>query len=460
MKKTMLKTIYLCLVGIFMFSSVVSCQEKAEDRRKWLDKNATTTDDPRRIPIPPGPKGPEGTLVLKGGRIFDGTGSKVRDGTLVIERNRIKEVLPPGSTNWPKDAQVIDVAGKTIMPGLMDLHTHITEAGALSGPTVLSNESLNTLKAVERLRYYIESGVTSIRDLASHGDIPFRLKDFVSQNRIPGPRLFPAGQIISSTGGHGNHGYHMDNPLINAERAVDGPDQWRKAVREQFNKGADLIKTASHFSREEIQAAVEEAHALGLKITTDSEAFYVQWAVEAGMDCVEHLQPRSDEAIRLMAEKGTQAVPTFVPFMRDLDRRGGSIGGGPTGRYTVTRESLMELFRKMKRAGIKMGIGLDVGMNTISFPGLYIKELKYFVKGGYTIPEALVAATKTSAEILDMDDKLGTITPGKLADIIVIDGKPDVNLDDLNNVDLVIRDGYIVVKGGQIFIPRHVPPGQ
>lgn len=114
----------------------------------------------------------------------------------------------------------------------------------------------------------------------------------------------------------------------------------------------------------------------------------------------------------------------------------------------------------MRRAGIKMGIGLDVGRNIISFPGLYIKELKYFVQGGYTIPEALVVATKTSAEILDMGDKLGTIERGKLADIVVIDGKPDVNLDDLANTDLVILDGYIVVKDGRIFVPRHISPDQ
>ncbi len=251
----------------------------------------------------------------------------------------------------------------------------------------------------------------------------------------------------------------MDNPLVNAERAVDGPDEWRKAIREQFNKGADLIKTASHFSRDEIKAAVEEAHALGMKVTTDSEAFYVQWAVEAGVDCVEHLQPRSEEAIRLMAEKGTASVPTIMTFMRSQDKEGGEFGGS-TNRYTVTRESLMELFRKQKHAGIKMGIGIDEGMDVISFPNIYIEELEFFVEGGYTISEALVAATKTSAKILDMDDKLGTIEPGKLADVIVIDGKPDVNLGDLANMDIVIRDGYIVVEDGRIFVPRHVPPGQ
>ncbi len=459
MMKVLTRSIFFCLIAIFTFNGLVLAQEKAQDRRTWIDENANTTDDPRRIPMPPGQNGPEGTLVITGGRIFDGTGAAVRNGSIVIERNKIKEILPPGSRAWHRDAHVIDVDGKTVMPGLISLHEHMTEAGRLSGPTVLSNEAINTLKSVERMRWYIESGITSIRDLASHGDIPFRIKEFASENRIPSPRVFPAGQQITSTGGHGTEGRHMDNPLVNAERAVDGPDEWRKAVREQFNKGAVLIKTASHFSRDEIKAAVEEAHALGMKVTTDSEAFYVQWAVEAGIDCIEHLQPRSEEAIRLMAENGTESVPTIMTFMRSQDEEGGEFGGS-TNRYTVTRESLMELFRKQKRAGIKMGIGIDEGMDVISFPNIYIEELEFFVEGGYTITEALVAATKTGAEILDMDDKLGTIEPGKLADIIVIDGRPDVNLGDLANTDMVIRDGYIVVDDSRIFVPRHVPPGQ
>ena len=457
--KLLTKSIFFCLIGIFTLYGCVLAQDKAQDRRTWIDENTNTSNDPRRIPMPPGQYGPEGTLVITGGRIFDGTGSAVRNGTIVIERNNIKEILPPGSRAWPRDANVINVDGKTVMPGLISLHEHMTEAGRLSGPTVVTNEAINTLKSVEHMRFYIESGITSIRDLASHGDIPFRIKEFISENRIPGPRVFPAGQIITSTGGHGTEGMHMNDPLVNAERAVDGPDQWRKAIREQFNKGADLIKTASHFSREEITAAVEEAHALGMKVTTDSEAFYVQWAVEAGIDCIEHLQPRSDEAIRLMAENGTESVPTIMTFMRSQDEEGGEFGSS-TNRYTVTRESMMELFRKQKRAGIKMGIGIDEGMDVISFPDIYIEELEYFVEGGYTIAEALVAATKTGAEILDMDDKLGTIEPGKLADIIVVDGRPDVNLGDLANMDIVIRDGYVVVKDGRIYVPRHVPPSQ
>ncbi len=451
MRKLLTRTICFCLIGIFTLYGSLLGQERVQSRRTLLNENIATTDDPRRIPIPQAQQGPEGTLVLTGGRIFDGTGAVVRDGIIVIERNRIKEILPPGSTNWPRDAQVIDVAGKTILPGLIDLHTHITEI-----IPAIDYDPLHTLIAVERLRYYIESGVTSIRDLSSHGNIPFRLKELVSQNRIPGPRVFSAGQVITGTGGHSTEGRQTFSPLTDSERVADGPDEWRRAVREQFNKGADLIKITNIYSRDEVAAAIKEAHALGLKVAVDAGVhswssswltgiYYLEWTVEEGVDVVEKLAPRTDETISLMVEKGIESVPIVLnPSTID--------------QITGSKVSVMELFRKQRSAGIKMGIGLEGGAELL--PNRYINELKRFVEGGYTIPEALVAATKTSAEILDMDDKLGTIESGKLADVIVIDGKPDIDLDDLANTDLVVRDGYIVVKDGQIFVPSHVPPGQ
>ncbi len=426
-------------------------QERAQNRRTWINENTVTTDDPRRIPIPQGQQGPEGTLVLTGGRIFDGTGAAVRNGTIVIERNKIKKILSPGSTDWPGNAQVIDVAGKTILPGLIDLHTHLTEI-----IPHIDYDPMYTLIAVERLRYYIESGVTSIRDASSHGNIPFRLKELVSQNRIPGPRVFAAGQAITGTGGHQAEGRQFKNQPVESERTADGRDEWRKAVRAQYDNGADLISITSHFSREEIAAAIEEAHALGIKVAVDAGIhswgsswitglYYLEWAVETSVDVVEKMAPRTDETIRMMAEKEIESIPVFMdPSTID--------------QITLSKVTVMDLFRKQKSAGIKMGIGID--LNPELLPETYISELKNFVEGGYTISGVLVAATETSAEILDMDDKLGTLEPGKLADVLVVDGRPDVDLDDLANTDLVIRDGYIVVKDGQIFIPRHESPGQ
>jgi len=457
------KTLGIIFIFLFVMTvqTIVHAQKSYKDRRQWTGSKTAVTDDPRRVPTGDEPRGPDGILVLKGGRIFDGTGAEVRNGHVVIERNKIVRILAAETQAWPKDAQVIDVSGKTVMPGMIDLHVHLTEAEEIANAAGQSftqtDNAERTLLGVERLRYYIESGITSVRDLASHGMVPFRLKEWVRQNRIPGPRVFAAGQFITGTGGHGAEGVLHPNPDEDMTLTVDGADAWRKAVRQQFNKGADVIKVGSHFSKEEIAAAVEEAHALGLKITADAETFYIQWAVEAGVDMIEHPLPRTDEAIKLMAEKGVSSDITIIPYVYIFDQMGG-YHGSTSRRFTLTRESLFDVGRRLREAGVTIGVGLDIwGHMMASLPEPYIAELKNLVAIGHTIPEALEAATRINAEMLDMGDKLGTLEPGKLADVVVIDGRPDNDLDDLRNVVHVIRDGYVVIREGKLDIPRHVP---
>jgi imidazolonepropionase-like amidohydrolase len=460
---TKIKSAMLLIVMLSFCAGAVG-QEKAQDRRKFLDPSTPVSDDPRRIPVKPGPQGPGRVLVLRGGRIFDGTGTAAHEGTLVIERNKISKILPASSTDWPKNTEVVDATGKTILPGLIDLHTHLTypltEGDALHAPS----EADATLRAVEKLRYFLESGITSVRDVGSQGDVTFRLKEWVRDNRLAGPRVFPAGQFITGEGGHSTENTPDEwIKWMGATRIASGPDDWRQAVREQFHKGADVIKLGSHFSAEEIKAAVQEAHELGLKVTVDSETFYIQRAVEAGADTIEHPLPRSDETIALMAKKGVAADPTLIPYQIIFDEWGGYFGS-TSRRFTFSNDANMEMLRRLKRAGIKCGVGTDLILHWYRYlPGPYIRELKNFVAAGWSVPEALVAATKTNSEILDMDDRLGTLEPGKLADVLVVDGRPDENLDDLAKVDLVIRDGYTVVQGGKVPIPRHLvasPPNK
>jgi imidazolonepropionase-like amidohydrolase len=431
-------------------------QERAQDRRKFLDPATPVSDDPRRVPVKPGPTGPDRVLVLRGGRIFDGTGAAAHEGTLVIERNKISKILPASSAEWPKNAEVVDATGKTVLPGLIDLHTHLTypltEGDVLHAPS----EAEATLRAVEKLRYFLESGITSVRDVGSQGDVTFRLKEWVRDNRLAGPRIFPVGQFITAEGGHSTENTPDEwIKWMGATRLASGPDDWRLAVREQFHKGADVIKLGSHFSFEEVRAAVQEAHELGLKVTVDAETFYIQRAVEAGADTIEHPLPRSEETIQLMAKKGVAADPTLIPYQIIFDEWGGYFGS-TSRRFTFSNEANLEMLKKLKKAGIKCGVGTDLILHWYRYlPGPYIRELKNFVVAGWSIPEALRAATKTNSEILDMDDRLGTLEPGKLADVLVVDGRPDENLDDLAKVDLVIRNGYSVVQGGKLAVPRH-----
>ena len=452
MKTRVLAVLLLTL----MFSTASRTQEKAQDRKKFLDPKTQVSDDPRRIVVKPGPRGPEGTLVLRGGRIFDGTGAPASEGTVVIERNKIVKILAAGSTEWPRDAKVIDVSGKTVLPGLIDLHTHLTYPLNEEDFGVATSESDATLRGVEKLRYFIESGITSVRDVGSQGNVTFRLKEWVRENRVAGPRVFPAGAFITAEGGHSTENTPDEMiRMMGATRLASGPDDWRLAVREQFHKGADVIKLGSHFSPEEVKAAVTEAHELGLKVTVDAETFYIQRAVEAGADTIEHPLPRSEETIQLMAKKGVAADPTLIPYQIIFEEWGGYFGS-TSRRFTFSKDANLEMLKRLRRAGVKCGVGTDLILHWYRYmPGPYIRELKNFVEAGWSVPEALVAATKTNSEILDMDDRLGTLQVGKLADVLVVDGKPDENLDDLAKVDLVIRDGYRVVEGGHVAVPRH-----
>ena len=449
-------TISIVTLVVFCGCLFVSAQEKPQDRRKFLDPSTPVSDDPRRIPVKLGPRGPEGTLVLRGGRVFDGTGAPAREATVVIERNKITKILPPNSTDWPKDARVLDVTGKTVLPGLIDLHTHLTYQLAAADFAQATSDADSTLRAVEKLRYFLESGITSVRDVGSRGEIPFRLKEWVADNRIPGPRVFAAGQFITGEGGHSTE--NTPDELIRMEggtRIASGPDDWRQAVREQFHHGADVIKLGSHFTLEEIKAAVDEAHALGLKVTVDAETFYIQRAVEAGADTIEHPLPRTDETIQLMAKRGVAADPTLIPYIIIFDEWGGYYGS-TSRRFTFSKEANLEMLRRLRRAGVKCGIGTDLILHWYRYmPWPYITELKQVVAAGGTPSDALVAATKINAEILDMDDRLGTLVPGKLADVVVVNGKPDENLDDLAKVEIVIRDGFPLVMDGKLVTPRH-----
>jgi imidazolonepropionase-like amidohydrolase len=437
------------------------------NRDQWLPKSIPTSDDVLRIPVPKDFNAPKGSFVLVGGRLFDGTGKPARAATIVVQGKTITAVLGPNDKNWPADAVVYDVTGKTVMPGLIDLHTHLTFMEGADAANVYSSANMSgaesTMRGVKRMAVYLESGVTTVRDVASHGDVPFVLKRLQAEGELPGPRIFTAGQLITQTGGHGAlHAFGPGFPEVangnpnSMVRVASGPDQWREAVRIQFAKGADLIKLASEYSQEEITAAVDEAHSLGLPVTVDSETQYIDMAIKAGVDSIEHPLPRSDEAVALMAKRGIASVPTLVAY-RVIQRGSGGYFGSTSRRFELNEVTIEAQAAKMRRAGVKMGIGLDVVAlaGTGFLPGSYIDELESFNRIGFTKAEALVAATKTGAEIIHMGDRLGTIEPGKLADIIVVDGNPDEDFNALRKVKTAFVNGRLMLQDGHVFRAAH-----
>ena len=450
------RNILIVILSVFSMASLAA--DKSYERSAFMHQGEETTDDPRRVPVPAGYGDHDTVLVLVGGRVLDGTGAEARDATVVTQGKKIAAILELGNSQYPEGAQIIDISGKTIMPGLIELHSHLTYAEA--DPALAENLSDGALRGVERLRYYLESGITTVRDVASQNDAIFRLKDWVNAGKVPGPRIYAAGQLIVGKGGHGSEGNYHTAPGVpqSAIREASGVDDWREAVREQFKNGADLIKLASHYSPEEIKAAVDEAHRLGLRVTVDAETHYVAMAVQAGVDSVEHPLPRSDKTIRLMAKKGIASVPTIVPYDIIMDEWKGYYGS-TSRRFSLNKDTTRDMLKKLHQGGVKLGIATDLVAHWFRYlPQPYIAELKTFVETlAYTPAEALVAATRTNAEILGMEDKLGTLEQGKLADLLVINGNPDQNLDDLAKVDMVIRDGRVAVKNGQVVVSRHKP---
>lgn len=428
-----------------------SAPSRPLDRSAYYEPGAETSNDLRRVPVEPGAGVPKTSFVIRNARLFDGTGAPARAATVVVTGNRIAAVLPADATDWPRDAEVIDAAGGTVMPGLVDLHTHMTYVLAFNEPSALTsdNQADAALRGVDKLRHYVESGITSIRDTGSHGMAPFVLKKWAADGLIAAPRVFPAGQVIVATGGHATEGYTLATAPEFAGamiREANGAEDWRLAVREQFKRGADWIKLASHFDPHEVEAAVAEAHQLGMRVTVDSETVFTEMAVRAGVDSVEHPLPRSDEAVRLMAEHGIASVPTIVSYQILIEEFGGYYGS-TSRRFTLNEPRMLDMTRRMKDAGVKLGVGTDLILEWYRrLPEPYIQELRNFQRIGYTAGEALVAATRTSAEILGMGDRLGTIEPGRLADLIVVAGRPDIDLEDLAKVRTVMVDGRVVVR--------------
>jgi imidazolonepropionase-like amidohydrolase len=438
------------------------------NRDQWIPARVPTSDDGLRVPVPADYNAPKGSIVLVGGRLFDGTGKAARPATVVVEGKTITAVLDPGKEDWPADAVVYDVTGKTVMPGLVDLHGHLTFLNPADAMNIYSNANLSgaesVMRGVKRMATYLESGVTSVRDVGSHGDAPFVLKHLQASGELPGPRILNAGQLITQTGGHG--GVHAFGPGFpeNANgnpnsmvRIASGPEEWREAVRIQFAKGADLIKLASEYTQEEITAAVDEAHSLGMAVTVDAETQYIDMAIKAGVDSIEHPLPRSDEAVALMAKRGIASVPTLIAY-RVIMRGMGGYHGSTSRRFELNEEVNENMAAEMRKAGVKMGIGLDVVAfaNTEFLPGSYIDELESFNRIGFSKVEALVAATKTGAEIMQMGDRLGTIETGKLADIIVVDGNPDEDFTALRKVQTAFVNGRLMLQDGRIYRAPHV----
>jgi imidazolonepropionase-like amidohydrolase len=378
------------------------------------------------------------TLVIRGASIFTGTGDLVPSGTVVIEDGRIRAVGQRAEE--PRDAEVIDGSGQFLMAGLIDAHSHLALPDVPERPEPHPDTPfLSARAAAEKLA----SGVTTVRDVGGNNHVDLALRRAIDRGDVAGPRMLAAGRPIAATGGHIHYW----------AREADGPDEVRKAVREQIRAGADLIKLMlsggsanvgeqpdrMQLQPDEIQAAVLEAREAGRRVAAHAHpARAIRAAAEAGVVSIEHGALLEDEAIEALVRCGTYLVPTQAVYQRIAD----NVDGWPEEKARISwaiMDRKVPTLRRAIQAGVKIGVGTDSGRH---FPaGAIADEMLQLAIAGLSPEQVLLAATRGNAELLGLQDEIGTVEVGKRADLVLLGGDPLADLSHLKDVRLVVRDG-------------------
>ena len=409
------------------------------------------------------------TTYIRAGRVFDGTGDKVRDNVVIVVRgDRIQTVEAAGAASIPKDATVIDLSRATVLPGLIDCHTHLgARADRYDEIYYFKNTPFQSaFVATVNARKTLEAGFTSVRDVGSLPFLAVDLRNSINEGLIPGPRVVASGPAISITGGHGdlnNFSPQTSVTMFPEERnfqIADGVDQIRHVVRAQVKYGVDVIKIlatggvlskgdspgAPQFTFEELKAAAEEAHMAGRKIAAHAHGTQgIKNAILAGIDSIEHASLIDDEGIRLAKEHGVYLV---MDIYNDDYILGKAIEFGLP-QENVDKEKIVgrqqrENFERAVKAGAKMAFGTDAGV----YPhGDNAKQFFYMVKYGMTPAQAIRAATSNAADLIGRAKEVGTLEAGKYADLIAVSRDPLQDVRALENVGFVMKGG-IVYKDG------------
>lgn len=398
------------------------------------------------------------------GRLLDvRAGRLLAEQTVVVENGRVLAVqagYAPAGT--PAD-QVIDLKNRTVLPGLIDCHVHLE--GETSPNGFLEEFTLNPADVAYRAEAYarttLRAGFTTVRDLGGSG-VNLALRNAINRGLVQGPRIFTAGKAISGTGGHMDptNGYRLDLMGVPgpAEGVANGPDQARQAVREQYKRGADLIKIAAtggvlsvakdgsapQMTEEEIRAVVETAHDLGLRVACHAHgAEGMKRAVRAGVNSIEHGTLMDDEVFKLMKKYGTWYVPTIIAGKSVADSASKNPNYYPplvTPKALAIGPKLQGTFARAYKAGVRIAFGTDA---SVYRHGVNAREFGYMVEAGMPPLEALRAATLNAAELLGQTDNLGALEPGKLADVVAVDGDPLQDVGALLRVRFVMKQGAV-----------------
>lgn len=395
-------------------------------------------------------------VAYRAARVFDGTSEGViGDGAVVVEDGRIASVGP--ARGLSPNTEAVDLGDVTLMPGLVDAHVHLVWDTSAKPHEVVERESraLTVLRCAKNAALHLRAGVTTVRDLGATDGLSIDVARAVELGLLPGPRVVAAGRAIAMTGGHG---WFLG-------READGADAVRRAAREEMKAGAACIKLMAsggvyghaeepgspQLTPEEMRAGVEEAHKAGRRVAAHAySTAAISNALEAGVDSIEHGSFLDRDTAEMMRETGTWLVPTMSVYAA-MSEKGPELGA-PEYIQRKTAEVLeasRRAFRLALDAGVPMAAGTDCGAPGHPH-GTLREELKLMVEAGATPQQALKFGTSGAARLLGLGDELGTLGPGKRADVLAVGGDPLRYIHALDEVRLVLRDGVEVASGRRV----------
>jgi imidazolonepropionase-like amidohydrolase len=400
---------------------------------------------------------------LHAGRLIDGVSDAPRNEvTIVVRENRIVRVMagyqPPGEGD-----KLIRLVDHTVMPGLMDMHTHLMSQHSKDSYTerFFMDQADYALRSTVYARITLMAGFTTVRELGDNGVNSIALRKAIEQGWVPGPRIFTAGKSLATTGGHadptnGLRGDWRKDPGP-VEGVVNGPDEARKAVRQRYKDGADLIKLTAtggilslaasgqnpQFTDDELRAIVSTAKDYNMTVAVHAHGTEgMKRAVLAGVDSIEHGTYMTDEVIELMKQRGTYWVPTNMAgeWVAKMAAEPGYFPEIVRPKAAAIGPAIRATFARAYQAGVKIAFGTDSG---VSAHGENAREFELMVEGGMPPMKAIQAATREAATLLRVQDRLGTVETEKLADLVAVPGNPLENIRLMHEISFVMKDGVV-----------------